>query len=249
MSDGDRTSEWRRRRAVLAVLVVVSLLIVTALVLWAVRQGADDPSQAALAGARSTTRSPVPLGDGEAYVRTKVLPSGDLLVTHWIESPELVFSVELAAPPITGTEDVTADQVRVTADGLKAFGPEQIRSGWSAKYAFVGAKSLEIRYRLTGVIQRSSSAPGRALAPMTALDVTFVPASQHVTRAVIAPEVLSLACSRPASFTPIKPCGTRGPDGEWTAELFGAAVDDQVIAQLTLLKGPAPRGQSRSDLR
>jgi hypothetical protein len=233
MSSGDPTPDWRRRRAVLAVLVVVSLLIVTALVLWAVRPEADDESQAVLSGARPT-ESPVPLADGEAYVRTEVLPSDDLLVTHWIQSAGFVFSVKLGAPLAAGTEDVTAEQVRVTANGQDAPGPTQIHSGMASRYAFVGATSLEIQYRLTDVVQRSSSAPGRALARMTALDVTYEPSPHQVTRTVIAPEVLSLACSSPVRSAPLKPCGVRISGGEWTVELFGPAADDRVIAQLTL---------------
>jgi hypothetical protein len=235
MSRESVTPEGNGRPAVVIGLVAVGLMVAANIAVWAVHQGPDGVSGASLAGARPTqSPAPVPMTDGEAYVRTEVLPSGDVMVTHWIESAHLVFSVRLVAPLVAGTEDATAEQVHVTADGSAALGPEQIHSGMASRYSFVGATSLEIRYRLTDAIERSSSAPGRALARLTALDVEYVPASQHVTRTVVAPEVLSLACSSPATTSPLRPCGARSSDGGWTVDLTGPGAHDRVVAQLTL---------------
>ena len=212
-------------------LVILAVLVAAVVVLGIVAyRWADDDPGAALAGAGEID-PPVPLASNEEYVVTELLPSGDLMVTHWIESSERLDSVQLARPDISGVAVLRAEQVRVVADGRVAVGAERI-SSLAGRYLLPRASSVQIRYLLTGAVAFSSSAPGRALAWPTALDVSYEPTSLRVTRTVIAPEVLSLACSS-AKNAP-RPCGAPGPDGEWTVELDKARADDRVMAQLSI---------------
>ena len=190
--------------------------------------------RAPFAGAESHASGPPRhLTGGEAYVMTRVLPSGDLSVTQWIESDQLLFGLRIGPPLAMGMEGVAAEDVRVLADGRAVAGPDRV-SGVPARYAFLGASSVQIRYVLTGATERSASAPGRALVRPAALDVSYDPASERVTKAVTAPEVLALACTPAVVAGDTKPCGTRSTDSEWSVELEGPRVDDRVMAQLTL---------------
>ena len=85
------------------------------------------------------------------------------------------------------------------------------------------AREVQITYRLIGAVERSSSAPGRALARLTALDISYDPALRdrdpHRRRA----EVLSLACDPRRAGPRRAPCGTRVTEGEWTVELGRSA--------------------------
>lgn len=222
------------RREVMTGLIILAVVAAAVVLLVVVVRQPDEAPPVSLAGAPSVvTEPPVLLASGETYVRTEALPAGDLLVTQWIESDQLLFNVLMARPQVEGAEGVTAQQVRVVADDRIATGPEQIRSGRPARYSFLGATSVQISYRLTGALEFSSSAPGRALAPLTSLDVTYEPASTAVTRAIVAPEVLSLACASPGNKTSPRPCGAPDSRGTWTVEVVGPFAQDRVIAQLS----------------
>lgn len=230
------TTLTKKIRETVARVVALGLVVATLVVLVVgVRHWRGDGPRASLAGAELIEFAPPePLAGGEAYVRTEVLPSGDLMVTQWIESSQLLFGVALIPPRVAGTEGVTAEKVRVVAGGRIASGKEQIRPGEAQRYSFLGATSVQIRYLLTGAVELSDSAPGRALARLTALDVSYQPASSRVTRTVIAHEVLSLACSSAAMSTGSGPCGAPRSTGEWTVELDGPRAGDRVIAALTI---------------
>lgn len=234
----ERTTPRRDNlREVVAHVVVLGVVVVTALVgsVVGVRLWTDDPPRASLADARSfESAPPQPLRAGEAYVRTEVLPSGDLTVTHWIAGRRLLDSVRLLPPEVAAGKRVTAEEVRVVVDDAVVPGPDRI-SMLTARYFFRVASTVQISYRLTGALELSGSAPGRALARPTALDVlTYERASQHVTRTVIAPRVLALACAPPGRSTDPVPCGTRVSAGQWTVELPGRRSRDRVIAVLTV---------------
>lgn len=237
MTTSDTTSSRERQLQFAAGAVSLGCALAAVLtVLISLGQWWVEPaSRASLAGTTSAAvEPPEPLRDRETYVQTRILPSGDLVVTQWIESTPLLFGVTLALPRVAGAEVMTAEQVRVVADGTNAVGPKRISLGRQSTYAFLGTSSVRIRYRLTGAIELSPSVPGRALARLTALDVTYEPASAQVTRAVIAPEVLSLACSSPEQADEIRPCGDRASKGRWTVDLSGPQVDDRVMAALSL---------------
>ncbi len=171
MSDPEEAST---SRALIAGGVFVVLLVATVVVL-AVRLSSDSAPDLAVSSeaARSGT-PPRPLSPDETYVRTEVLPSGDIEVTQWIESTVLLFNLALSVPALAGTEDVVAEDVRVVADGRQATGPTRIL-GPSRSYSFLGARTVQVRYRLTGAVETSPSAPGRGLVRLTSLDVILRP--------------------------------------------------------------------------
>lgn len=237
MTTGDTTTSRERQLQFAAGAVSLGCGLAAVLtVLVSLGQWWVEPApRASLAGVTSAAAEPPePVTDGETYVQTRVLRSGELVVTQWIESSRLLFGVTLDLPRVAGMEVLTAEQVEVVANGRNAVGPERISSGQQFTYAFLGTSSVRIRYRLTGAVELSPSVPGRALARLTALDVTYEPASAQATRTVNAPEVLSLACSAPAQALETRPCGDRVSKGEWTVNLSGQQVDDRVMAQLTL---------------
>lgn len=232
----ERTTPRRDNlREVVAHVVVLGVVVVTALVtsVVGVRLWTGDPPRSSLARSFES-EPPRPLAAGEVYVRTEVLPSGDLNVTHWIESNELLDSVRLLPPEVASSKWVTAEEVRVVVDDAVVPGPRRI-SVLAARYFFQVASTVQISYRLTGALELSGSVRGRALARPTALDVlTYERASQHVTQTVIGPRVLALACAPPGRSTTPVPCGTRDSDGQWTVELLGRRALDQVIAALSI---------------
>jgi len=220
--------------AVAGVLVVV-LMAAVLMAVWGGHPGADDAPGASLADARSFESAPPPrpLAAGEVYVRTEVLPSGDLSVTHWIEGRQLLNSVRLLRPEVAASKRVTAEEVRVVADDAVVPGPDRI-TVQTARYFFQVASTVQISYRLTGALELSGSVRGRALARPTALDVLYGHGSLQVTHTVIGPHVLALACAPPGRSTTPVPCGTRVSDGQWTVELLGGRALDRVIAALTI---------------
>lgn len=215
-------------------LVVLGLLVVAlVLLVVGVRYWTDDSPRAALPSAAATTSQLVSVPAGQAFVRTEVLPSGELVVTQWIHSKVPLDGVVLSPPGTVGTGRVLVDRVRVRAGDSAVAGAEQIL-GQPRRYSFPAATSIQITYHLTGAVERSSSAPGRALARITSLDVSYEPASELVTRSITADEVLSLACAGPGGSSTQTPCGARVAQDEWQVELAGDRAADRVIAQVTL---------------
>jgi hypothetical protein len=235
-TDGTTPSQEGTRAAVAGLLLLGGVAAAVVALVISAGQWADDGPGASLAGGGSGSEEvapPVPLTAGETYIVTEVLPSGDLKVTQWVESSKPLESVLLARPDLDGLAELKAEQVSVVADGLIVSGPDRI-SMLAGRYEFPSTTSVEIRYLLTGAVKASSSAPGRALAWPTSLDVSYEPASESVTRTVIAPEVLSLACSPLSTTKSDRPCGVRDSDGAWTVELEPPHAADRVMAQLTI---------------
>lgn len=235
--DGPDAADARQgARGVVAALVVLCGLAVGVVVLVVVvGQTREDAPDVSLAGSTPSVEflPPVPLAVGQAYIRTELLPSGDLLVTHWIRSSEPLDSMLLSRPDISDQVELKAEQVRVVADGQIVVGPERV-SIMAGRYTFASASTVQVEYLLSGAVRLSGSAPGRALARTSSLDVTYEPASTRVIRSVLAPEVLSLACSRPVRAAPSMPCGNLRSRGEWTVELDGPDARDRVMAQVNV---------------
>ncbi|NUS40096.1 MAG: hypothetical protein HOP97_00490 [Terrabacter sp.] len=165
---------------------------------------------------------------GESRAVTEVLPGGELEVTHWIHADEPVGELGLALPDLDGA-DVAATEVEVTADGRPATGPTTVtRSG--ATYTFDDATRVQVRYRMSGAVELSSSADARGLASTTSLVVT-APQARDV-RVVRSQEVLSLACARPDE-QPV-PCGRSEGDDQWRVELTGTDAGSRVLAVVTV---------------
>ena len=151
---------------------------------------------------------------------TEVLPGGDLEVTHWIHAEDPIDELGLTLPELDGAE-VSATDVEVTADGRAASGPATVAPS-GATYAFADATRIQVRYRMSGAVELSSSADGRGLATTTSLDVTATQARD--VRVVRSQEVLSLACAEPEE-QPL-PCGKSEGDDQWRVELAGTDVGE-----------------------
>ena len=92
---------------------------------------------------------------------------------------------------------------------------------------------VEVTYRLSGAVERSDSADGRALALATTIDVRYPHRARSETRVVLAREVLALACTASADRPPV-PCGQSSGADRWRVELDGREISSRVVAQLTL---------------
>ncbi|WP_457207893.1 hypothetical protein [Nocardioides sp. P5_C9_2] len=222
-----------RARLLLLGVTFLLLPVATLALLAGHLDGGGVPPAATLSTDGPGRRPPQPLQPGESYVRTVVLPSGDLRVTHWIESDVPLRSVDLAMPAVSGAEAVEVRNVRVVADGRRVTRSRGVAS-MPEGHPLSGAGSVQVRYRLKGAVEPSTSTRGRGLALMTSLTVQQDPASVRVFRTVLAPEVLSLACAPTTGRPDPQPCGALDPDGGWTVELAGDRVDDRVLAQVTL---------------
>jgi hypothetical protein len=208
---------------VLACLVlsgVAGFLLVTAL-------RDDDPARPA-GGPVPTS----PARSGTSQVVSEVRASGDVVVHQRIRTTRPIQLLRLELPLAPVGEGMTARQVEIVADGVAVVGPATITDEF-ATYTFSPATDVRVRYRLTGAVELSESAPGRALAVVTSLNVRYVPRVERETRVVRASEVLLLACSQSTDEPPV-PCGERDGDGGWRVDLTGERVDDRVVAQLTL---------------
>ncbi|WP_416953103.1 hypothetical protein ACNKF0_14230 [Nocardioides sp. T5] len=165
---------------------------------------------------------------GESRAVTEVLPGGDLEVTHWIHSERPIDELGLSLPELDGAE-VSATDVEVTADGRPGSGPWAVAPSGST-YALAGSTRIQVRYRMSGAVQLSSSAEGRGLATTTSLDVTATQARD--VRVVRSEEVLSLACAEPAE-QPV-PCGQSTGDDQWRVELDDTDAGSRVLAVVTV---------------
>src|SRR5262249_12717959 len=107
---------------------------------------------------------PDPLPPNTSMVRTRVLPSGDLDVRHWIHTDGWVYTVTLAKPRVPGLPPGSVRVARVffASDGEPA--PVVMPSGSPDKprtFQLPPTQRLYIRYRLSGVVERSDGADGR----------------------------------------------------------------------------------------
>lgn len=164
----------------------------------------------------------------ESRAVTEVLPGGDLEVTHWIHAEDPIGELSLTLPEVDGAE-VSATDVEVTADGRAASGPATVAPSGAA-YTFADATRIQVRYRMSGAVELSSSADGRGLATTTSLDVSATQARD--VRVVRSQEVLSLACAAPEE-QPL-PCGTSEGDDQWRVELTGTDAGNRVLAVVTV---------------
>lgn len=173
---------------------------------------------------------PRPLAGGEAYVDTQVLPTGDLLVRHWVRTRSPIRSLVLARPD--GADDLSAEDVEVVAGGSSADGPARIGAG-PATYSFGAASDVVLTYRLLGAVEVSDSVTGRGLVLATTLETAYEPRATRETRVVRGPEVLSLACS-PGADRPAVPCGRADGAEQWRVDLGRDQVATRLLAQVNL---------------
>jgi hypothetical protein len=215
-------SEPHTRRTVALVAAALVGVLAGGVVAWQL-VGPDEPSPPAA----SLPIDGWPIA-GESRAVTEVLPGGDLEVTHWIHAERPLDELELTLPELDGAR-VTADRVEVTADGRPAPGPGVVMPS-GATYTFSDASRIQVRYRMSGAVQLSSSADGRGLATTTSLDVTATQARD--VRVVRSQEVLSLACAE-SGEQPV-PCGRAETDDQWRVELDETDAGSRVLAVVTV---------------
>ncbi|GAA1920436.1 hypothetical protein GCM10009797_12590 [Nocardioides hwasunensis] len=204
--------------------MAVAVVVAAGLVTWRIAAGGSDGGPA---------EASIPAGWPEAGASrtvTEVRADGTLEVTHWIHTEEPLDEIDVALPQ--GTEDGTleATDVRVRADGRSASGPQTL-SFSRASYVFSGATRIQVRYRLAGAVEESTSAAGRGLATPTALDVSAVQPSD--TRIVRSADVLSMACASSPDVS-LAPCGEADGDGQWKVVLTGQEAGGRVVAAVTV---------------
>jgi hypothetical protein len=221
---------WARR--VGDVVLLLLLLLSGALVTMTLLQD-EEPVPLNPVEPRSGPDPPVPLTNNESYARSRILPSGDLRVAEWIRSPTMLFSITLAAPRLPGRAPgaVRAHDLVIEA-GHTVHGPMTVGAA-GRTMGFMGAKSIYLSYRLTGVLEPSPSGNGRALARAISLDTYYESATGTSTRTVTGAEVLNLACWSEDRDAAPEPCGSV-EGGQWQVELDADHRADRVMAQLDL---------------
>ncbi|QWZ06870.1 hypothetical protein KRR39_15250 [Nocardioides panacis] len=224
---GDGGGRW----AVLAVLLAVVVLTYVGL-----RAGPGLGSDGAAGPAPQDalgTRPPATLPAVGSFVESRIGADGRVHVVQWVRSGTPLRGLDLGLPAVpTVSRSVRAVDVRVTADGRPVPGPGTV-GGPGAHVALPdAATTVAIRYTLEGLVERSSSARGRALVQATALEVRYGDRRGPTRVQVVSPGVLSLACVDATSTLP-RPCGSPG-SGRWNVELRGDAREDAVQAQVDL---------------
>ena len=168
------------------------------------------------------------------YVLSRVRVGGDVAVEHWIRSTRPVSSVTLTVPstvPHSGS-GVVARNVLLESDDEVRRGAD-LAGDASRTFSLDGANLVRLSYVLSGVVVRSSSARDRALAGVTALDLSYHRDRVPRTLVVQGGRLLSAACSTPTPDAEPRPCGD--PDGlGWRVHLRPSARDDRVMVQLDM---------------
>ena len=223
----------RRRLALIAALTAVALVAVGGLA-WLVagRGGEEGRIRPVHSDAYA---APVDLPAATAYVRSRVLPSGDLEVTHWIHTGDPVDSLTVRTPQTLGlvTGSVTMSDVVLATDGTP-YPTVSIGEGRAGlrTFRFPPASALYLRYRLSGVVDVTG--PGdRALARITSQDVSTGGEVTRSTRTVVGARVLAMACTTGPPDATAAPCGSRD-GGVWTVSLGRGKQGSRVMAQLDL---------------
>jgi hypothetical protein len=122
--------------------------------------------------------------------------------------------------------------VRVDASPAAATGAAKVRS--RERYELdVPVRVVRIVYTIKGGVERSPSAPGRALARVTALDVRYAGRTGPTAIDIVGPRVRNAACTTREDQAQPRPCGTPGRKG-WQVTLTGAHRVDEVMAQVDL---------------
>ena len=197
--------------------------------------GPSDQLPATRSSVDAFAGAPVPVRPDSTYTLVTVTQTGDLEVDQWISSTNFVFGVSLAIrPPNAPPGTVRATGIRVVADDTAVSGPAELVDGF-ATYPLAGARHIHLSYRLSGVLERSDTKPGRALARVTSLDVSFQPRSQRSTIAFVGATLLSLACEAEYVDGTPTPCGVRRGDG-WKVDLPTDSQGYLVMAQLDLTR-------------
>ena len=179
---------------------------------------------------------PVALANDTSYVRTEVLPSGDLVVSQWVRVTRTSATVQIGVPSMAGlrASAVTVSNLFVAVDGLDVATPNAGpgHATWTVRLG--AAHSVYLRYRLAGVFHRGTPTAHRGLARITSLDMRSNVALTGVTAAVEGANILALACTKPAPGAVAVPCGSTTAGGAWEVHLGAGDVEDRILAQLEI---------------
>jgi hypothetical protein len=211
--------------------ILVAAMIVGVLAWWATSRGSDEQP---IVIHSHPFAAPVRLIPDSSFVRSRVLTSGDIVVKHWIRTSRRVQAVNLRAPPVRGLKPqaLSVSDLVVASDGLRMPVLSPVDPDGVMTFELPPTKRIYVRYRLTGVVQSSGGPDTRALARITALDVSTSTRLVHTTLNVVGAQVLALACTPKGRDVPT-PCGTKR-GGRWSASLGPGQQDSQVMAQLNL---------------
>jgi hypothetical protein len=228
----------RSRLKVLSDLLLVGLLllVIALSVVLLVRGGEEQAERAADSGASTdrvdVIRPPAEAPPSGTYVETRVTKKGDVQVRQWIRSASPLFGVLISIPPLPGGPGkLTATDVVVSADEAVLNQPDTVDARGNKVFFAAPPELVHVRYTLRGVVQESTSVPGRAFLRTTALNVAHSPQSGP-TRVTVLGDVLSLACVATPLAAP-RPCGEPSK-GRWTVLLKGPARNNVVTAQINL---------------
>lgn len=236
-SERTATDQGFPTRTRVLVVALLLLLVAAAAGVWALTRGgpeaASPPPRAQLSSPAVGT-APEQARTGTTFTRVRVTENGDLEVDQWVRSTDFLFGMSVSTPTdsLLPPGSVRATAIRVVADGAAAAGPTELVDG-VATYPLDGARQVHLSYLLSGVLERSDTEPGRALARVTSLDVSFQPRSQRSTIEFVGATLLALACQAEYADAPAKPCGVRSGDG-WKVDLPADSQGYQVMAQLDL---------------
>lgn len=234
----DPTSVPHRRRLLLFTAAAVVLVAVGAAAVTLLLRSDPEAPEPRSAGSTESDRrvgeDPPPQAPAVgSYVESRVTASGDVRVTQWIRSEEPVTGLRLRLPSLSGgLGDVGARDLVVAADRVPVDVPATVGAGGHRVRFEEPATAVYVRYTLQGVVERSESAPGRALVRATALRVGYTPRSGPSRVALVGSEVLSMSCAATRSSAP-EPCGSPG-NGGWEVLLRGPERGDAVMAQVNL---------------
>lgn len=217
---------WARDVALGTLAALVAVLVWLA---W--RVSPDSPEKGTLSSQTGLPRPPAGLSTG-SFVETRILRTGRLQVTQWVESRKPLGSFRLSMPAEARRQRVVARDVQVDTQAGTVYGPVTVRRSNTYDVPVPG-RLLRIRYALDGVVVRSPSAPGRLLVRATFLEATYDGRSGGTRVKLVGGRVRNAACtSASVSAVPV-PCG-RQAGSDWVVELRGVHRNDGVIAQVDL---------------
>ena len=219
-----------KRRVLAGVLTLEVAILLALLVAHPFRDGGAEPTAA------DRYAAPAPVRAGTSFVRTQVISSESLRVTHWIHTDRPVARVRIDTPQVPGVaaDALVASDLVLASDGHAVPDPKSPTAGATQTYAVPPGRRIYVTYVLTGAIQHSAPPAGRALAVLTTLGVTTMhdPVVQ-TTHSIVGAPILALACSPNRVSAVPRPCGTV-LEGSWQVELHAPHTGDRVLAQMNL---------------
>ena len=172
-------------------------------------------------------------GDG-THSEITVLPTGDLAVRQLIQSTTPLSGLSLSVPtdPFLD-EGPRVSDLHVVADGVAVDVPASLGST-PVSFSVAGAQTIDLMYRLSGVLVRSTTRPNRALARAIWLDSSYEPRGGPTTVSFEGATVLDLVCTDGSAGEAAVPCGRRTESGDWEVRPPNPEDDSRVMAMIEL---------------